>query len=80
LLADFQSYLRLGPPVLDNDKLRELELRKQVLMRLLPQVSERNQARVRAELSVTEAQIKLLRATVSDTGEPPPTPKPGTAA
>jgi hypothetical protein len=53
-----------------NLELRELELRRDMLKRLLLQsVSERNQARVRDELGVVAARIKVLEAAASEDDE-----------
>jgi hypothetical protein len=53
-----------------NLELRELELRRDMLKRLLLQsVSERNQARVRDELGIVAAKIKLLEAAASKDDE-----------
>ena len=67
--------------MVDNSKLRELQLKQEMLERLLPQFSERNQARVRAQLSIICEQLEQLRnGNDSPTSESQPSPKPRTAA
>jgi hypothetical protein len=64
--------------LVDSNKLRELRLKQEMLERLLPRLcSERNQERMRFEISLVAAQIKLLLSVSNDS---PPLAKPRTAA
>jgi hypothetical protein len=63
-----------------NSELLELQFKKQLLEQLLPLFSERNQARVRADLAVLDSQIKVLQTIASEPEEPLQKPTPRKAA